>query len=168
MKNKRLLVAALMLGAVIGRLSSPGATPIAAAKAAIMLQANPPKPPRYPGGKGHTDPAAKQRVKDEARKYQAVRRSNNDTIRAYYINREVVTDILKQKGCIGLRIYPAYENTVAPLEPSMIIVGVENTGKVPRQDQVNNYQDISSLALKEYIVGQTDDRCPSSCEGTAF
>jgi hypothetical protein len=168
MKNHLLIIAAILAGAVVGRVTSPVGGLVTTAQATTLPQAKPPRPPRYPGGKGHADQAAKRKAQEEASRYQEIHPASDDTPKAYFVTRKVVDDILKQKGCIGLRIYSAYANVQVPYEPSVLLVGVEKGTKVPYQDQVGTYKELSSIAVREYLIGQTDDRCPSNCDGTAY
>ncbi|TGD82596.1 hypothetical protein EU557_02090 [Hymenobacter wooponensis] len=167
MKHQLLLVAVAISGAVVGRLTSLPPNIVGTAQAATPQQ-TPPRGPRYPGGTGHDKPAAKEKAKGEAKRYQTKNPPSENSPKAYLISRKVIDSVLHQPGCIGLRIYPAYVNSQQPYEPSLIVVGVARKGKTGYQDQVGTYQDNKTAVLREYIVGQTDDRCPSSCDGTEY
>jgi hypothetical protein len=136
-------------------------------RVAATPQQNLLKRPKYPGGTFHDNRAAKEKVKGEAKRFQAKNPPSDNNPKAYFISRQVIDTVLHQPGCIGVRIYPAHANAQSPYEPSLIVVGVEQD-KTGLRDQVGTYQGKNLSALKEYLIGQTDDRCPSSCEGTAY
>jgi hypothetical protein len=169
MRNKLLIFVALTSGAIVGRLSASNSSFISGAQATTLpnvsqLQQNKPKPPRFPNGTSHTSRTKKNELKKEIDKHRALHKPTSEDPSSFYINRDVVDAILNQKGCIGLRIYHASTNTAAPFEPSLLIVGVEAGAQGRRKDQITTVEELTTRSLKECTVGQTDDRCPESCE----
>jgi hypothetical protein len=169
MRNNLLVLGAVVLGTVMGRVTAPNYSLVSGAQAEILptasqLQQAKPRPPRFPGGTGHTDRIKKNDLKKEIDKHRTHHPLSADDPGSFYINRSVIDAILKQKGCTGLRIYRASTNESAPYEPSLLIVGVEKPIGGRLKDQITTYEELVTRSQKECTVGQTDDRCPESCD----
>ena len=70
-----------------------------------------------------------QMVKD----YQV---ANTTDVKAYYIGRNIIDQILSQPGCVGLKFYNAYNEEG---QKTLVYVGVDETGKnIMEYSVVNN------------------------------
>ncbi|WP_022824715.1 hypothetical protein [Hymenobacter norwichensis] len=151
--------------------SNPSATTHVAAQTVGALGRT---PPDHPGGKRHTNPGDKAALKNLTKNYADIhfpgtKLPTYEDPKLYYLNREVIDSILKQPGCIGLRIYPAYASKTPPYKPRFIIVGVEKgpgaSGKL--KDMDGTYVK-TNMVQRQCTVVETDDRCPDNCDGTSF
>ncbi|MDF7811916.1 hypothetical protein [Hymenobacter sp. YC55] len=124
--------------------------------------------PDHPGGKGHTKKEDKEALKKLTANYTAVQKPSADKPRAFYIDRSVIEEILKQTDCKGLRIYPAYASKTAPFKPRLIVVGVGVGPNGDMLDQITTYEDKGTWLLKECTVIECDDKCPNNCDGTTY
>jgi hypothetical protein len=90
-----------------------------------------------------------QMVKD----YQV---ANPTDVKAYFIGRNIVDQLLAQPGCVGIRFYNAYNEVGAK---TLVYVGVDEFGKTIAEHTVVNND--GSLGTKKAIVadrvGQQDE-----------
>lgn len=126
--------------------------------------------PDHPGGKGHTNKKDKEDLKILTENYAAINfppptKPTEENPKLYYIDRKIIDAILNQKDCKGLRIYLAYKSQNEPHMPRLIVVGVE---KKSGKDQIDTYEDKATKLRKDCTVIETDDKCPSNCDGTYY
>ncbi|HEX8425420.1 hypothetical protein [Hymenobacter sp.] len=148
--------------------SSPTTTTTAVAQGASNASTG----PDYPGGTGHTNSNTKDSIKGLTDNYARVHFPNSpkgteDYPKVYFIDRKIISDILSQDSCIGLRIYPGYVNKSSPYKPRLIVIGVKRKPNGKLLDQKTKHG-TNSLIRQECTVGETDDKCPDNCEGTLY
>ena len=100
----------------------------------------------FDGSEGKEIPATQ--AAEWTANYQA---ANPKEICAYYIGCDLINDILKQDGCVGIRMYNALTDDTPP-QQQLVIVGVKSDG----------------TDMTDGIIADDCLTCPPVCDTTSI